>query len=173
MWRKFRFLSGMAKKEHISETPATQLLRKEGIAFTEHPYAYEEHGGTAVSARELGVDEHHVVKTLVMQDEAARPLIVLMHGDRKVSTKNLARQIGCKSVEPCKPEVANRHSGYLVGGTSPFGTRKAMPVYVEQTVLALDRIYINGGRRGYLIGIDPRLLEKVLPVKPVHCALED
>lgn len=163
----------MAKKEHISETPATQLLRKQGIAFTEHPYAYEEHGGTAVSARELGVDEHHVVKTLVMQDEAARPLIVLMHGDRKVSTKNLARQIGCKSVEPCKPEVANRHSGYLVGGTSPFGTRKAMPVYVEQTVLALDRIYINGGRRGYLIGIDPQLLEKVLPVKPVNCALED
>jgi Cys-tRNA(Pro) deacylase len=173
MWPKFRFLSGMAKKEHISETPATQLLRKQGIAFSEHPYAYEEHGGTAVSARELGVDEHHVVKTLVMQDEAARPLIVLMHGDRKVSTKNLARQIGCKSVEPCKPEVANRHSGYLVGGTSPFGTRKAMPVYVEQTILALDRIYINGGRRGYLIGIDPQLLEKVLPVKPVNCALED
>jgi Cys-tRNA(Pro) deacylase len=163
----------MAKKEHISETPATQLLRKQGIAFSEHPYGYEEHGGTAVSARELGVDEHHVVKTLVMQDEAARPLIVLMHGDRKVSTKNLARQIGCKSVEPCKPEVANRHSGYLVGGTSPFGTRKAMPVYVEQTILALDRIYINGGRRGYLIGIDPQLLAKVLPVTPVNCALED
>jgi Cys-tRNA(Pro) deacylase len=173
MWPKFRFLFGMAKKEHISETPATQLLRKQGIAFSEHPYAYEEHGGTAVSARELGIDEHHVVKTLVMQDEAARPLIVLMHGDRKVSTKNLARQIGCKSVEPCKPEVANRHSGYLVGGTSPFGTRKAMPVYVEQTILALDRIYINGGRRGYLIGIDPQLLAKVLPVTPVNCALED
>ncbi len=163
----------MAKKEHISETPATQLLRKMGIAFSEHPYAYEEHGGTAVSARELGADEHHVVKTLVMQDEAARPLIVLMHGDRKVSTKNLARQIGCKSVEPCKPEVANRHSGYLVGGTSPFGTRKAMPVYVEQTILALERIYINGGRRGYLIGMDPQLLAKVLPVTPVNCALED
>jgi Cys-tRNA(Pro) deacylase len=173
MWPKFRFLSGMAKKEHISETPATQLLRKQGIPFSEHPYTYEEHGGTAVSARELGVDEHHVVKTLVMQDEAARPLIVLMHGDRKVSTKNLARQIGCKSVEPCKPEVANRHSGYLVGGTSPFGTRKAMPVYAEQTILALDRIYINGGRRGYLIGIDPQLLAKVLPVTPVNCALED
>jgi Cys-tRNA(Pro) deacylase len=173
MWPNFRFQSGMAKKEHISETPATQLLRKQGIAFSEHPYAYEEHGGTAVSARELGVDEHCVVKTLVMQDEAARPLIVLMHGNCKVSTKNLARQIGCKSVEPCKPEVANRHSGYLVGGTSPFGMRKAMPVYVEQTILALDKIYINGGRRGYLIGIDPQMLAQVLPVKQVNCALEE
>jgi Cys-tRNA(Pro) deacylase len=163
----------MAKKEHISETPATQFLRKQGIPFTEHPYVYEEHGGTAVSARELGVDEHHVVKTLVMQDDAARPLIVLMHGDRKVSTKNLARQIGCKSVEPCKPEVANRQSGFLVGGTSPFGTRKAMPVYVEESILALDKIYINGGRRGYLIGIDPRILPAALPVTPVQCALEE
>ncbi|GIZ51252.1 Cys-tRNA(Pro) deacylase [Noviherbaspirillum aridicola] len=163
----------MAKKEHISETPATQFLRKHGIGFTEHPYAYEEHGGTAVSARELGVDEHHVVKTLVMQDEAARPLIVLMHGDRKVSTKNLARQIGCKSVEPCKPEVANRHSGFLVGGTSPFGTRKAMPVYVEESILALGKIYINGGRRGYLVGIDPKVLTAVLPARPVACALEE
>jgi Cys-tRNA(Pro) deacylase len=164
----------MAKKEqHVSETPATQFLRRHGVVFSEHPYAYEEHGGTAVSARELGVDEHVVVKTLVMQDEAARPLIVLMHGDRKVSTKNLARQIGCKSVEPCKPEVANRHSGYLVGGTSPFGTRKSMPVYVEQSILALDRIYINGGRRGYLIGIDPKLLPALLQAKPVNCALEE
>jgi Cys-tRNA(Pro) deacylase len=163
----------MAKKEHISETPATQFLRKQGIVFSEHPYPYEEHGGTAVSARELGVDEHHVVKTLVMQDDAAKPLIVLMHGDRKVSTKNLARQIGCKSVEPCKPEVANRHSGYLVGGTSPFGTRKAMPVYVEESILALDKIYINGGRRGYLIGIDPKVMLKALPVTPVSCALEE
>ena len=127
----------MAKKEHISETPATQFLRKHQVAFSEHPYAYEEKGGTAVSARELGVDEHAVVKTLVMQDEAARPLIVLMHGDCKVSTKNLARAIACKSVEPCKPEVAKRHSGYQVGGTSPFGTRKAMPVYVEESILAL------------------------------------
>ena len=126
-----------------------------------------------MSARELGVDEHHVVKTLVMQDEAAKPLIVLMHGDRKVSTKNLARQIGCKSVEPCKPEVANRHSGFLVGGTSPFGTRKAMPVYVEESILVLDKIYINGGRRGYLVGIDPKILPAVLQAKPVHCALED
>jgi Cys-tRNA(Pro) deacylase len=163
----------MAKKEHVSETPATQFLRKQDVAFSEHPYAYEEHGGTAVSARELGVDEHAVVKTLVMQDEAAKPLIVLMHGDRKVSTKNLARQIGCKSVEPCKPEVANRHSGFLVGGTSPFGTRKAMPVYVEQTILDLDKIYINGGRRGYLVGIDPKVLMRVLPAKAVSCALEE
>jgi Cys-tRNA(Pro) deacylase len=163
----------MAKKEHVSETPATQFLRKHGVAFTEHPYAYEEHGGTTVSARELGVDEHHVVKTLVMQDEGAKPLIVLMHGDRKVSTKNLARQTGRKSVEPCKPEVASRHSGYLVGGTSPFGTRKPMPVYVEQGILALAKIYINGGRRGYLVGIDPAILTRLLQAVPVQCALEE
>lgn len=163
----------MAKKEHVSETPATQMLRRHGIVFTEHPYEYEEHGGTTVSARELGVDEHHVVKTLVMQDEAARPLIVLMHGDRKVSTKNLARQIGCKSVEPCKPEVANRHSGYLVGGTSPFATKKTMPVYVEQGILALDRIYINGGRRGYLVGIAPSVAMELLQATPVNCALAE
>jgi Cys-tRNA(Pro) deacylase len=163
----------MAKKDHISETPATQFLRKLGIAFSEHAYNYEEHGGTAISARELGVDEHRVVKTLVMQDEAAKPLIILMHGDRKVSTKNLARQIGCKSVEPCKPEVAHRHSGYLVGGTSPFGTKKTMPVYVEQSILALDKIYINGGRRGYLVGIDPDVLASAVSAQPVNCALED
>lgn len=163
----------MAKKEHTSETQATQFLRSHHIAFSEHPYRYEEHGGTAVSARELGVDEHCVVKTLVMQDEAAKPLIVLMHGDCKVSTKNLARQIGCKSVEPCKPELAHRHSGYLVGGTSPFATKKVMPVYIEQSILSLDRIYINGGRRGYLVGLDPTVLTSVLSAKPVHCALED
>jgi Cys-tRNA(Pro) deacylase len=163
----------MAKKEHVSETPATQFLRQHDVVFSEHPYEYEEHGGTAVSARELGVDEHQVVKTLVMQDEAAKPLIVLMHGDRKVSTKNLARQIGCKSVEPCKPEVANRHSGFLVGGTSPFGTRKNMPVYVEESILSLDRIYINGGRRGYLVGIDPAVLTTVLAARPVQCGLAD
>ena len=163
----------MAKKEHISETPATQFLRKQGAAFTEHPYAYEEHGGTAVSARELGVDEHHVIKTLVMQDELAKPLIVLMHGDCKVSTKNLARQIGCKSVEPCKPEVAQRHSGFMVGGTSPFGTKKTLPVYVEQGILQLPKIYINGGRRGYLVGIAPTLLETLLKARPVTCALDD
>jgi Cys-tRNA(Pro) deacylase len=163
----------MAKKEHVSETPATGFLRKHAVGFSEHPYAYEEHGGTAVSARALGVPEHDVVKTLVMQDEAARPLIVLMHGDCKVSTKNLARAIGCKSVEPCKPEVAQRHSGYLVGGTSPFGTRKAMPVYVEESILALEKIYINGGRRGYLVGIAPGVLVTVLGAKPVQCALAD
>ncbi|CAN7711389.1 MULTISPECIES: Cys-tRNA(Pro) deacylase [Duganella] len=163
----------MAKKEHISETPATQMLRKHKVAFTEHPYDYEEHGGTTVSARELGVDEHHVVKTLVMQDDAAKPLIVLMHGDCKVSTKNLARGIGCKAVEPCKPEVAQRHSGYMIGGTSPFGTKKAMPVYVEDSILALETIYINGGRRGYLVGIAPRVLVDLLQAKPVHCALAD
>jgi len=163
----------MAKKEHISETPATQFLRKQGIAFSEHPYDYEEHGGTGVSSRELGVDEHQVVKTLVMQDEAAKPLIVLMHGDCKVSTKNLARAIGCKSVEPCKPEVAQRHSGYMIGGTSPFGTKKAMPVYVEESILALETIYINGGRRGFLVGIAPAVLTTALSARPVHCALAD
>ena len=163
----------MAKKEHISETPATQFLRKHGVVFTEHPYAYEDKGGTKVSARELGVPEHDVIKTLVMQDEAARPLIVLMHGDCKVSTKNLARAIGCKSIEPCKPEVAQRHSGYQVGGTSPFGTRKAMPVYVEESILALDRIYLNGGRRGYLIGIAPGVLVEQLGAKAVNCALSE
>ncbi|WP_175048189.1 Cys-tRNA(Pro) deacylase [Duganella vulcania] len=163
----------MAKKEHISETPATQMLRKHKVAFSEHPYTYEEHGGTTVSARELGVDEHHVVKTLVMQDEAAKPLIVLMHGDCKVSTKNLARGIGCKSVEPCKPEVATRHSGYQIGGTSPFGTRKVLPVYVEDSILALETIYINGGRRGYLVGIAPQVLVDLLQARPVHCALAD
>ena len=163
----------MSKKEHVSETPATQFLRKHGAQFTEHPYTYEEHGGTSVSALALGVDEHHVVKTLVMQDELAKPLIVLMHGDRKVSTKNLARQIGCKSVEPCKPEVAQRHSGFMVGGTSPFGTKKMMPVYVEQGILALEKIYINGGRRGYLVGIAPSLLVSLLKAKSVACALDD
>lgn len=161
----------MAKKEHVSETPATQFLARHGIAFSEHPYRYEEHGGTAVSARELGVPEHNVVKTLIMQDEAGKPLVVLMHGDRTVSTKNLARQIGRKSVAPCAPEVANRHSGYLIGGTSPFGTRRAMPVYVEHSILALERIYINGGRRGYLVGIDPAVLSTLLAATPVECAL--
>jgi Cys-tRNA(Pro) deacylase len=161
----------MAKKEHVSETPATQFLRKHQVVFSEHPYEYEEHGGTAVSSRALGVPEHEVVKTLVMQDEAARPLVVLMHGDCKVSTKNLARAIGCKSVEPCKPEVANRHTGFLVGGTSPFGMRKQMPVYVEKTILELPRIYINGGRRGFLVGIAPSELVRVLAPVPVEVAL--
>lgn len=162
----------MAKKDrHVSETPATAWLRQRGVDFSEHPYDYVEHGGTAESARQLGVDEHQVVKTLVMQNERAEPLVVLMHGDRQVSTKALARAIGAKGVEPCKPEVAQRHSGYLVGGTSPFGTRKAMPVYVEQGVLALPRIYINGGRRGFLVGIEPRVLESPLGARAVRCAL--
>jgi Cys-tRNA(Pro) deacylase len=162
----------MAKKDkHVSETPATQALRAAGVAFTEHVYDYVEHGGTAESSRQLGVPEREVVKTLVMQNERAEPLIVLMHGDKQVSTKNLARAIGAKSVEPCKPDVAQRHSGYLVGGTSPFGTRKAMPVYVEATVLELPRILINGGRRGYLVGIEPRVLGSVLAAVPVNCAL--
>jgi len=160
----------MSKKEHVSETPATAFLKKHGTVYTEHLYAYEEHGGTAVSARELGVPEHNVVKTLVMEDEAKQGLIVLMHGDRKVSTKNLARQIGAKRVEPCTPEAANRNSGYLVGGTSPFGTRKRLPVYVEKSVLELERIYINGGRRGYLVGIDPRELVRLLGAKAVEVA---
>ena len=163
----------MAKKEHISETQATQMLRKHQVSFDEHPYPYEEHGGTSVSARELGVPEHAVIKTLVMQDETAKPLIVLMHGDCKVSTKNLARGIGCKSVEPCKPEVAQRHSGYMIGGTSPFGTKKAMPVYVEQSILDLPRIYINGGRRGFLVSLAPQVLMDLLNAKPVQCALQD
>ena len=162
----------MAKKDkHVSETPATRMLRAAGVAFTEHPYDYVDHGGTAESARQLGVDEHAVVKTLVMQDDKAQPLIVLMHGDRQVSTKNLAREIGVKSVEPCKPEVAQRHSGYLVGGTSPFGTKKAMPVVVEASVLDLPRICVNGGRRGYLVGIAPQVLVDLLGARPVHCAL--
>jgi Cys-tRNA(Pro) deacylase len=162
----------MAKKNsHVSETPATQLLRRHGVGFTEHVYEYVDHGGTAESSRQLGVPEHEVVKTLVMQDDRAQPLIVLMHGDRQVSTKNLARAIGAKSVEPCKPEVAQRHSGYLVGGTSPFGTRREMPVYVEASVLELPRILINGGRRGFLIGIAPALLTELLQAKPVQCAL--
>ncbi|MBW7925354.1 MAG: aminoacyl-tRNA deacylase, partial [Burkholderiaceae bacterium] len=151
-----------------SETPATQFLRRNGVAFGEHRYDYVEHGGTAESARQLGVDEHAVVKTLVMQDEAARPLIVLMHGDRKVSTKNLARQAGRKSIEPCAPEAAQRHSGYPVGGTSPFATRKAMPVYVDAPVLALPRIWINGGRRGFLVSLEPRVLVDLLGARPVN-----
>ncbi|MET3108665.1 Cys-tRNA(Pro) deacylase [Oxalobacteraceae bacterium GrIS 2.11] len=161
----------MSHAKHISETPATHFLRGHQIVFTEHPYPYEENGGTAVSARELNVDEHSVVKTLVMQNEAAKPMIVLMHGDCTVSTKNLARQIGCKSVAPCSPEMAQRHSGYQVGGTSPFGTKKVMPIYVEMGILSLPKIYINGGRRGYLVGIDPQILIKTLNAIPVECAL--
>ncbi|MET0211029.1 MAG: aminoacyl-tRNA deacylase [Burkholderiaceae bacterium] len=159
------------KAAHVSETPATQFLRQHGVAFTEHVYEYVEHGGTAESSKQLGVPENEVIKTLVMQDERAQPLIVLMHGDKQVSTKNLARQIGVKSVEPCKPEVAQRHSGFMVGGTSPFGLKKAMPIYVEDTALELSRICINGGRRGYLVGIAPQVLVDLLGAKAVHCAL--
>lgn len=163
----------MSKSKHVSETPATQFLKQKKVAFTEHVYDYVDHGGTAESSRQLGVDEHAVVKTLVMEDEKARPMIVLMHGDRTVSTKNLARQIGAKRVDPCKPDVAQRHSGYMVGGTSPFGTKRAMTVYVEASVLDLPQIYINGGRRGYLIGIAPHVLLNTLAAKPVNCALSD
>ncbi|MFM9914331.1 MAG: Cys-tRNA(Pro) deacylase [Rhizobacter sp.] len=160
----------MSRKDHASETPATQLLKRRAVIYSEHLYDYVDNGGTAESARQLGFDEHHVVKTLIMEDETAQPLVVLMHGDLQVSTKNLARQIGAKKVQNCKPEVAQRHSGYLVGGTSPFGTKKAMPVYVEATVLELPRVYINGGQRGYLVGIDPKVLVTLLGARPVQCA---
>ena len=167
----------MAKKdhkaEHVSETPATQMLKAHRVDFTGHPYEYLEHGGALHSAEVLGLDPFSVVKTLVMQDQDAKPLLVLMHGNRKVSTKNLARQIGAKSVEPCTPEVAHRHSGYLVGGTSPFGTRRDMPVFIEETILALPRIAINGGRRGYLVQLDPQVCVQLLGAQPVHCALAD
>jgi len=163
----------VARKERVSETPATQLLRSAKVDFSEHPYDYLEHGGAQHSAQVLGWDPFHVVKTLIMQDQDAKPLVVLMHGNRKVSTKNLARQIGAKSVEPCTPETANRHSGYLVGGTSPFATRKAMPVYVEETILGLPKILINGGRRGYLVGLEPQVCVRLLGAKAVQCALEE
>ena len=159
------------RKSHVTETPATAWLRQRGCAFTLHPYDYLEHGGAARGAQCLGVDPHLVVKTLIMQDETAQPLVVLMHGDCEVSTKNLAREIGCKSVQPCSPEVAQRHSGYQVGGTSPFALRKPLPVHVEASVLALERIYINGGRRGLLLGLAPSLLVEQLQARAVHCAL--
>ncbi len=187
---------------HVSETRATQFLRRHGVAFSEHVYDYVEHGGTAESARQLGVPEREVVKTLVMQDERAQPLVVLMHGDRSVSRrneapmklrragdsnsglrctaaqvlrcglslKNLARAIGCKKVEPCTPDTAQRHSGYQVGGTSPFGLRKAMPIYAEAGVLELPRVYLNGGRRGYLVGIEPGQVVRLLGAREVRCA---
>lgn len=160
-------------KDKTPVSPAVRMLRDHRVAFTDHLYDYEERGGTAVSARELGVDEHAVVKTLVMEDDAKRPLVVLMHGDRKVSTKELARTIGVKTILPCNPETANRHSGYMVGGTSPFGTRKPMPVYMERTILDLPRIYINGGKRGYLVGIDPAEAVRVLKPVLVSVAIED
>jgi Cys-tRNA(Pro) deacylase len=143
-------------------TPAVHFLRKHGVPFREHEYRYEDHGGTRVSARELGVDEHTVIKTLVMEDEHRNPVIVLMHGDREVSTKQLARQAGCKSMAPCDPAVAQKHTGYMVGGTSPFGTRKPLPVYMERSITALERVFVNGGRRGFLVSLTPREIVRVL-----------
>jgi Cys-tRNA(Pro) deacylase len=156
-----------------ASTPATAFLAKHGVAYTEHEFEYVEHGGTGHSSAALGVPEHSVVKTLVMEDEQAQPLIVLMHGDRKVSTKELARQAGLKRIVPCKPEVATRHSGYLIGGTSPFGTRKRMRVFLERSVLDLDRVYINGGRRGYLLGMPPSEIARTLSPALVEVALEE
>lgn len=161
----------MGKKHHVSETPAVEFLRANAVAYSEHPYEYLEHGGATHSAQVLGFDPFAVVKTLIMQDQDAKPLVVLMHGNRKVSTKNLARQIAAKSVQPCLPEVANRHSGYLVGGTSPFGTRRQMPVYIEEGILALPLILINGGKRGFLVGLDPKIAAALLHALPVQCAL--
>ena len=161
----------MSKPEHAPETPATKFLKANKVPYSNHLYAYEEHGGTKVSARELNVDEHAVVKTLIFEDEQAKPLIVLMHGDCKVSTKELARQVGCKKIEPCKPEVANRHTGFLVGGTSPFGTKKKMPVYIEKSILDLPLIYINGGKRGYLVGVHPHDIVRTLSPVAVVAAL--
>ncbi|MDB5800566.1 MAG: YbaK/prolyl-tRNA synthetase associated region [Rhodocyclales bacterium] len=158
----------MADKTPV--TAAVRVLRQYRAAFTDHLYEYEEKGGTAVSSRELGVEEHAVIKTLVMEDESRRPLVVLMHGDREVSTRNLARHIGVKTITPCSPETANRHSGYTVGGTSPFGTRKAMPVYMESSILDLPKIYINGGKRGYLIGMAPQVVVDILKPELVSAA---
>jgi Cys-tRNA(Pro) deacylase len=163
----------MSQREHAPETPATEFLRRHGVSFSEHLYDYVEHGGTAESSKQLGVPEHGVVKTLVMQDQDAKPLIILMHGDRQVSLKNLARQIGAKRVEPCRPEVAQRHTGYQVGGTSPFGMRKPMPIYVERSILSLPLIYINGGGRGFLVSLAPQVLTEVLQAQPVDCAVPE
>lgn len=163
----------MKHDDNAPQTPATRFLQQHRVSHTDHLYAYEEHGGTRVSARELDVPEHHVVKTLVMEDENARPLIVLMHGDLKVSTKELARQVGAKRIAPCKPEDAQRHTGYMVGGCSPFGTKKKLPVFVEKTILDLPRIYINGGRRGYLVGIDPGELLRTLSPQAVEVGRTD
>jgi Cys-tRNA(Pro) deacylase len=157
----------------VADTQATVFLKANKVTYTEHEYEYVEHGGTEVSAQSLGVPEGEVVKTLVMQDEAGKPLIVLMHGDRKVSTKNLARQAGVKRIEPCKPDAAQRHSGYQVGGTSPFGTRKKLPVYLERSILDLPQIYINGGRRGFLVRISPHEIVRTLQPQLVDVALQD
>jgi Cys-tRNA(Pro) deacylase len=152
-------------------TPAVRTLKQAGVAFTEHPYSYVEHGGTAAFAREAGVDEHLVVKTLIMEDEAKKPFVVLMHGDREVSTKEMARTLGVRSVRPCAPETAERHSGYMVGGTSPFGLRKPLPIYVEASILELAKIYINGGKRGFIVGLSPQDLVRILKPTPVNVAI--
>ncbi len=163
----------MIARTKTPATAATRELKAHAVDFSDHPYVYEEHGGTAVSARELGVAEHAVIKTLVMEDETKRPLIVLMHGDMKVSTKELARSIGVRKISPCKPDIANRHSGFVIGGTSPFGTRKSMPVYMEQTILDLDRIYINSGKRGYLVGMAPGDVVRVVDPTLVLVGVRD
>lgn len=161
----------MSEKDQFPVTLAVRELEKEGVSFGRHLYEYEEKGGTAVSSRELGVDEHIVIKTLVMETETKAPLIVLMHGDLKVSTKQLARELGVKTIQPCTPEVAHRHTGYMVGGTSPFGVRKKMPIYVEETILDLEKIYINGGKRGYLVSLSPQDLVRVLKPQTVHVGI--
>ena len=158
----------MKPEQHAPETPATQFLSRHGVAHSDHFYQYEEHGGTAVSARELNVPEHSVIKTLVMEDEAARPLIVLMHGDRQVATKELARQRGAKKISPCSPETALLHTGYQVGGTSPFGLKKPLPICIEKSILELPLVYINGGQRGYLVGVHPHDILKVLTPRIVE-----
>jgi Cys-tRNA(Pro) deacylase len=163
----------MKAEANAPETPATRFLQQHRVAHSNHLYDYEEHGGTKVSSRELNVPEHHVVKTLVMEDEAAKPLIVLMHGDRKVSTKELARQAGVKKIAPCKPEVAQRHTGYMVGGTSPFGTKKTIPVFLQKSILDLPLVYINGGRRGYLVGVHPHDILRVLKPTIVEVAMKE
>ena len=158
-------------KDKTPMTPAVRVLRQAGVEFSEHPYQYVERGGTATFAAQFEMDEHTVIKTLVMEDDARRPFVVLMHGDREVSTKELARALGVKAIQPCSPETAQRHSGYMVGGTSPFGLRREMPVYIEETILDLSRIYINGGKRGFLVGLDPRELARVLKPTSVRVAI--
>ena len=163
----------MKRETEAPETPATKFLHKHGVAHSNHLYEYEENGGTRVSARELNVPEHAVVKTLVMEDDGANPLLVLMHGDRKVSTKDLARQLGVKKVSPCTADDALRQTGYMVGGCSPCGTKKALPVCLEKTILDLPLVYINGGRRGYLVGVHPHDILRVLQLKIVECGRKD
>mgnify|MGYP001077529680 CR=1 FL=1 len=158
-------------KDKFPVTPAIRFLRERKVPFSEHLYPYEERGGTSVSARELGVDEHCVVKTLVMEDDAGRPLIILMHGDREVSTRELARVLGARSIRPCSPDAASRHTGYLVGGTSPFGTKKPLPVCMEQTILALGKVYLNGGKRGFLVGIEPKIVQELLGARLVEVGI--